>query len=695
MVTDNAGATAQSELSVLLKPNNQLPVITVMQSNQNIEQAGEQVALEITATDDSQVSQIEWTQTSGTAVTIENAGSQQASFIAPAYSESTYDNALTFLVTVTDDDGDSAQQTVMVNILGENILPTVEVIGPGAVSALDEVVVTVNAADSDGDIVDYLWTLTSYGVQMDFNQDDSGTLSFVAQSTAVDKVFDFQVTVTDNRDGQASADYRVTIKPVPPQIDEFSISATTVNSGDLVQIDWQVTYQVELRDFQLRRSDTGEEIPLTRMTDNSATFVTPFVQEQTEQIDFEFTIGDIYELTDSESFSLTLTPFTGVFAPSRMIYDIPYSCDQPFYGFEKMNAFGSNLVVKDREMIPELHLLKFENGNLVVDESFDSRPWTDHSLPIHDWLNADINQDGIDDVVVIATAGVYTTNHLIGIMLGDNDGNLSSIIPAGEYDPQMYSFLNGFDDVNGDGYKDLRMVNAFSVNKEFFLAYQVETQSFEFIEDSAAIEPDGTQNDQLNFKVFADVNGNGKNELVGLEDTQEPCVNLLLCGKLSLSMIDDQGQYQSMTSFESRYLSGNSLRAIDVDLDGKDDLVFDGYEQPLPDSGGLVAAKHWYRYEQDNSVTTISLSHVPEYYLDLFGTGQPYFFDLNTDGQLTTYKYDELSQTLIVDTIHKITSGQKGNLTFMDLDKDGDLDMVFSDNEVRQNSISWIENLYQ
>ena len=51
------------------------------------------------------MSEIVWTQTSGTAV-CNNADSLQASFDAPEFSENSADNLLAFTVTITDDDGE-------------------------------------------------------------------------------------------------------------------------------------------------------------------------------------------------------------------------------------------------------------------------------------------------------------------------------------------------------------------------------------------------------------------------------------------------------------------------------------------------------------------------------------------------------------------------------------------------------------
>lgn len=86
--------------------------------------AGRAVSLAGTATDDSTVSSVAWTQTSGPSVTLTNANTNTASFVAPSVSNST---PLGFRFTATDADGktSSADTTVTVqpSTLGFTAVP--------------------------------------------------------------------------------------------------------------------------------------------------------------------------------------------------------------------------------------------------------------------------------------------------------------------------------------------------------------------------------------------------------------------------------------------------------------------------------------------------------------------------------------------------------------------------------------------
>ena len=691
VVTDTDGATAQSDLEVLLKPNNELPVIVAANPTQSAD-PGEQVMLEISATDDSQISQIQWQQVSGTAVSIENADSTTASFMAPAYSDNSENNTLAFTVTVIDDDGDSAEQSLTVNILAENILPTVEVNGPSEVSLFDEVVVTVNASDSDGEIVSYHWELTSVGNSVDFTQNESGKLTFVTPYSTSTRSYEFQVTVTDNSGGQTQADYAVVVRVWPLQVRITHISETQVVSGERVWFDWQVINSFEIKEVRLNRVDTGEHVPLDILSYKNASFVSAYIQDQTKNIEYVFTVEDVTGLTAETRFSLITDPFTSLFAPERVLLDLRNDAEGlPFYSFDFMNLFGNDVVVRDRQVIPDIHRLKFENGALVVDESFDSSPWSNTTFPIFDWINTDFDQDGINDVIVAGEV-VGSISHKFGVMLADNEGNLSTFRDLGEFESQDHMRFNGYVDVNGDGHKDIRMIPRANPDREFFLAYQEDTQIFELMEDSDSIQPDGSPETVLAYKDFADVNNDGKNEAIGYTNIQTPCDVLAFCGNLQMSMINEQGQYQSWTIFDYDNLTPNSIVVRDVNLDGADDLLFNGYERVSVDEP--IEAPYWYRYGQDGVMHKSYFWPVPKYYGDIEANGKPYLFDVDGGGSIRTYKFDELSGQPERDTTHIITHGTKHHLTIVDIDKDGDLDLVYTDDEQDPRYIFWIENLH-
>lgn len=141
-----------------------------------------------------------WEQTSGAAVTLSNANAAQASFTAP---EVTSEQALTFKLTVTDNEGASASANVTVTVKpaggNENNAPVAAVSAPAQVNAGETVVVDASASsDADLDTLTFNWN-----VPAGLNATVTGsTVTFVAPEYSQDTTLSFTVSVSD---GQASA----------------------------------------------------------------------------------------------------------------------------------------------------------------------------------------------------------------------------------------------------------------------------------------------------------------------------------------------------------------------------------------------------------------------------------------------------------------------------------------------------------
>jgi hypothetical protein len=171
---------------------------------------GELVGLTVAAIDtDGTIAGYQWLQTAGSTVTIENTDSADATFIAPTVSENT---TFSFQVTVSDNKQSTVNKATDVVILAENSLPTVSINGPTSVLGGSAVELNAIATDSDGSIAQYLWQQTD-GTQVVIESPTSATASFTVPHVSVVQQASFKVTVTDDRQGQASHSVELQITP--------------------------------------------------------------------------------------------------------------------------------------------------------------------------------------------------------------------------------------------------------------------------------------------------------------------------------------------------------------------------------------------------------------------------------------------------------------------------------------------------
>lgn len=154
---------------------------------------------------DGSIASYSWIQTAGTPVTIENANAADAQFLAPNVRPS---ETLTFELTVTDDDGEMASDSVDVEIVHINTAP---VVNTADQSAAEKSSVELTAvAEDDSMIVSYTWAQVS-GETVQLSGVDSETLSFVAPSVTEDTTLTFSLTVEDDEGETATQNVDVVI----------------------------------------------------------------------------------------------------------------------------------------------------------------------------------------------------------------------------------------------------------------------------------------------------------------------------------------------------------------------------------------------------------------------------------------------------------------------------------------------------
>jgi predicted extracellular nuclease len=192
-VTDNEGATAAAMTQVTVV--NQTPFANAG-ANQTVNE-GASVTLNGAASSDpdGSIASYAWTQTSGPAVTLQNANTATPSFTAPHQA-----GTLTFALTVTDNEGATASAATQVTVV--NQAPVANA-GPDQIVKYNALVNLDGRAshDADGSIVSYRWVQTG-GSAVTLTGATTATPSFRAPHA--DGHLTFALTVTDNEGAQAT-----------------------------------------------------------------------------------------------------------------------------------------------------------------------------------------------------------------------------------------------------------------------------------------------------------------------------------------------------------------------------------------------------------------------------------------------------------------------------------------------------------
>ena len=211
-VTDNKGETASSQVIVTVYPEagseNQAPIadagedkiLTLPDNSITIVGSG--------SDGDGIITHYQWAMVSGPDVTM--ADTDKASLKLNNLLEGTY----VFRLTVSDDNGATASSDVKVTVEPEpeNQIPTVNA-GEDKTLTLPTNFISLNGTgeDSDGVIVSYHWSKVS-GPEVDMDGTNEATLNL---SDLLEGTYTFRLTVTDNRDGTASDQVKVTVNPAP------------------------------------------------------------------------------------------------------------------------------------------------------------------------------------------------------------------------------------------------------------------------------------------------------------------------------------------------------------------------------------------------------------------------------------------------------------------------------------------------
>ncbi|MBM7071243.1 hypothetical protein JQC92_04190 [Shewanella sp. 202IG2-18] len=222
---------------------NILPSVTVSDSEVNEK---EELTITGQASDvDGTIVSYQWSQISGPTVTLNNATTSSATFLAPEVAE---DEIIILSLTATDNNGGSVSQSADIKVIN-NITPLVS-ISPITIEEKKEVNLQAEASDQDGTVVSYLWEQSS-GPDVELNEVTNSNLIFIAPEISQDTTLSFSITVTD--DDNESTTQTVEVN-VTANILSFNLSGRVYGHSTASDISFFVGEQL----FETKTDQHGE-----------------------------------------------------------------------------------------------------------------------------------------------------------------------------------------------------------------------------------------------------------------------------------------------------------------------------------------------------------------------------------------------------------------------------------------------------
>lgn len=179
---------------------------------------------------DGNIASYSWTQTLGESVTITNAGSALATFTSP---ETSTELTLVFELTVTDNDGGQATDTVDIIIIPVNASPTVDAGADAIVRENQRYTLNATASDEDGQIDEVEWIQTS-GVAVSISDKTLIQPEIALPDITEKSEISFEVSVIDNEGKVATDSVSFTLVPtiaIPVSIEDGSNDVTSIATG--------------------------------------------------------------------------------------------------------------------------------------------------------------------------------------------------------------------------------------------------------------------------------------------------------------------------------------------------------------------------------------------------------------------------------------------------------------------------------
>ena len=306
---------------------------------------------------------------------------------------------------------------------------------------------------------------------------------------------------------------------------------------------------------------------------------------------------------------------------------------------------------------------------------------------------SDLNGDGKPDVVVANQCAVVgtCTNGNVGVLLGNGNGSFQASVAYNPGGYQSYSAATA--DLNGDGKLDLIVANS--------------CNTFNNCTGALAVllgKGDGSFQNEVTYSsggfeaysmAIADVNGDGKPDLIAVN----ACVSNSNCNNGTVSVLLGNGDatFQTAMTFNSAGQYPLYLAVADVNGDGKPDLIVDNRCVSSSDCStstlGVLLGNGDGTFQAAVTYTSNGNNSYSVAVADVNGDGKPDIVVTNncaTSGTCTGGTVDVLlgngDGTFQAPVSHDSGGAYAMNVSVADVNKDGTLDLVITNNCVSTGS---------
>ena len=251
---------------------------------------------------DDGIASYQWSQITGTSVTLSNPATVKPTFTAPAVGAG--GSSLTFQLTVTDENGLQSSDTCIVNISWNNLAPTADAGSDQTVDPADSVTLDGSMSeDPEGEIDAYLWKQMA-GPAVTLSDPAAVQPTFTAPAVGLGGgSLTFQLTVTDSGGLEATdtCNVNVTWQNQTPTADAGLDQ--TVSEGTTVTLDGSASSDPDdgIVSYLWTQTGNGPSATLSDPTSEVVTFVAPPVDSSGAELIFELTVTDAGGLQSSHT----------------------------------------------------------------------------------------------------------------------------------------------------------------------------------------------------------------------------------------------------------------------------------------------------------------------------------------------------------------------------------------------------------